>query len=99
MTGNIERSDSMESVIEEIANSSTNNSVDNVLSMNEWTLEFYDWNKNLEFRKAIANKYVFFSWIVHILTLIYAIFFISHSLIIRPFIGPLIPDFDDKNYL
>ena len=42
----------MESVIEEIANS--NNSAQNVLSLNERSLEFYDRNKNVEFRKAIG---------------------------------------------
>jgi len=40
VAGSIERSDSMESVLEEIANSNSKNTINDILGLNERTLEF-----------------------------------------------------------
>jgi hypothetical protein len=58
VTGSIERSDSMESVLEEIANSNKENSINNILGLNERSLEFYDRNKNIEFKNATLGTYI-----------------------------------------
>lgn len=59
VTGSIERSDSMESVLEEIANSNNKNAINNILGLNERTLEFYDRNKTIEFKNATLGSYIF----------------------------------------
>ena len=60
VTGSIERSDSMESVLEEIANSNNKNAINNILRLNERSLRFYDRNKNIEFKNATLPSYIFF---------------------------------------
>lgn len=58
VTTSIERSDSMESVLEEIANSNNKNAINNILGLNERTLQFYDRNKNIEFKNATLANYI-----------------------------------------
>ena len=58
VAGSIERSDSMESVLEEIANSNSKNTINDILGLNERTLEFYDRNKNIEFKNATLGAYM-----------------------------------------
>lgn len=59
VTGSIERSDSMESVLEEIANSNNKNAINNILGLNERTLKFYDRNKNIEFKNSTLSSYIY----------------------------------------
>lgn len=58
VTASIERSDSMESVLEEIANSNNKNATNNILGLNEKSLDFYDRNKNIEFKNATLVPYM-----------------------------------------
>ena len=67
VTGSIERSDSMESVLEEIANSNNKNAINNILGLNERTLEFYDRNKNIEFKNSTLASYILILRIILIL--------------------------------
>jgi hypothetical protein len=59
VTTSIERSDSMESVLEEIANSNNKNAINNILGLNERTLQFYDRNKVIEFKNATLGNYIY----------------------------------------
>jgi hypothetical protein len=59
VTTSIERSDSMESVLEEIANSNNKNAINNILGLNERTLQFYDRNKVIEFKNATLANYIY----------------------------------------
>jgi hypothetical protein len=58
VTSSIERSDSMESVLEEIANSNNKNAINDILGLNEKTLQFYDRNKNIEFKNTTLPDYM-----------------------------------------
>ena len=58
VTGSMERSDSMESVLEEIANSNNKNAINDILGLNERTLDFYDRNKNIEFKNVTLGHYM-----------------------------------------
>ena len=68
VTASIERSDSMESVLEEIANSNNKNAINNILGLNERTLEFYDRNKNIEFKNATLVSYIIILRIILIIS-------------------------------
>ena len=48
----------MESVLEEIANSNNKNATNNILGLNEKSLDFYDRNKNIEFKNATLLSYM-----------------------------------------
>mmetsp|Transcript_17703 Transcript_17703/g.17421 ORF Transcript_17703/g.17421 Transcript_17703/m.17421 type:complete len:305 (-) Transcript_17703:61-975(-) len=58
VTGSRERSDSMESVLEEIANSNNKNAINDILGINERNLQFYDRNKNIEFKNSTLGHYM-----------------------------------------
>lgn len=68
VTGSIERSDSMESVLEEIANSNNKNAINNILGLNERSLVFYDRNKNIEFKNATLVPFIFITRIILVAT-------------------------------
>jgi hypothetical protein len=50
---------SIESVLEEIANSNNKNAINNILGLNERTLQFYDRNKVIEFKNATLANYIY----------------------------------------
>lgn len=86
VTGSIERSDSMESVIEEIVNSNSEQSIENVLGLNEKTLEFYDWSKKIEFWNAIKETYIKTARILFFHLALFGAFFCVVSVLITPLI-------------
>lgn len=99
VTGNMERSDSMESVIEDIvANTSGQNNIENVLSLNDRTLEFYDRNKNIDFWSAIADKYVKFSRIVYIFLVIFGLYYSIVFAVLWTLVGPYIQESDETTW-
>jgi hypothetical protein len=88
VTGSVERSDSMESVIEEIVNVSDDKSVENVLGLNDKTLEFYDRNKQIEFRNSIRDAYIKTIRFFFFVLILYGIY----EILINTLIIPLIND-------
>mmetsp|Transcript_30354 Transcript_30354/g.34767 ORF Transcript_30354/g.34767 Transcript_30354/m.34767 type:complete len:232 (-) Transcript_30354:1289-1984(-) len=84
VTASIERSDSMESVLEEIANSNNKNGINNILGLNEKSLEFYDRNKNIEFKNATLVSYIFLIRIIMICLGFTAIALTIYYLIEKP---------------
>jgi len=63
--------------------------------LNERSLEFYDRNKNVEFRKAIETKYVKFTRIIFAILIIYGAYYAITFYIIAPFAGPYLPKYED----
>ena len=91
VTGSMERSDSMESVLEEIANSNNKNAINNILGLNERTLEFYDRNKNIEFKNVTLEYYMIILRIILVVLIAAMIFLTIDSLIEDPIEFIIVP--------